>query len=108
MKLLDKFRRSRRRRLHERMDTEGKEAEYHARHKMHFREAVVQALGTSSMTGRELRFKTWKPPVLNLGLAGFYYRMAKLEDAGVVTGWYEAETIDGYAVRQRWYKLTTY
>ena len=102
MKLLDKFRRARRARLHERMHDAAQEAQFEARR----RESVIKALRASPLSGQELRAKLWTHHDRMISLVSFYHRMAQLEDAGLVTGWYEAETIDGYAVRQRWYKLT--
>ncbi len=57
-----------------------------------------------SMTGRSLR-EQMRPGVKYFTLAGFYGDMARLEDEGVVLGWYETVETPGGAVRQRWYTL---
>lgn len=36
----------------------------------------------------------------------FYQLMARMEDAGVVEGWYQQEVVEGQTVRQRHYKIT--
>ena len=35
----------------------------------------------------------------------FYQLMARLEDAGLVEGWYEQQIIDGQIIRERHYKI---
>ena len=103
MKLLDKIRRSWRSWVHDRMDEAAEKAENDAE----IRKDVVEMLGTSSMSGRDLRDSLWKPRALTMGLVNFYHRMAQLEDAGVIEGWYQTEVIDGQSVRQRWYRVAT-
>ncbi len=58
-----------------------------------------------SMTGRELRAHMRGNEVRYITLAGFYSDMVRLEDSGVLKGWYETVDISGTTVRQRWYRL---
>lgn len=65
---------------------------------------ILDAISTAAdISGKELRqiigCPSWRAP-------GFYQRMAKLEDAGLVIGFYVPLVIDGVAIKERRYRLT--
>jgi DNA-binding PadR family transcriptional regulator len=62
-------------------------------------------LSKGALTGRELRDALAAHGVRRSG-PGFYQIMARLEDAGFVTGRYQQEIVDGQIIRERSYKVT--
>ncbi len=62
-----------------------------------------QILG-SSASGLEIRKRLAEFGAKKSGPA-FYQLMARLEDAGLVEGWYEQQIIDGQIIRERHYKI---
>ena len=72
----------------------------------HLQFAVLGALSATSLTGRELRTALEKLSVKKTGPA-FYRLMARLEERGLVRGWYEQEVVDGQVLRERRYEVTT-
>ena len=66
---------------------------------------ILCQLADADLAGHELRSKLQKEGIRKSGPA-FYQLMARLEDARMVTGWYENATIDGQIVRERRYEIT--
>ena len=62
-----------------------------------------QILG-SSATGMEIRRRLAEFGAKKSGPA-FYQLMARLEDGGLVEGWYEQQIVDGQIIRERHYKI---
>ncbi len=56
-------------------------------------------------TGRQLRQRLADYAVRKSGPA-FYQLMSRMEDAGVVKGWYQQEIVEGQIIRERHYKIT--
>lgn len=74
-------------------------------------EQVLRILAECRRTGRGLRNrlnagKGWWFRVVQNNSADFYQMMARLEDGGLVAGWYETKTVCGYQIPVRWYALT--
>ena len=55
--------------------------------------------------GRQLRERLAEFAVKKSGPA-FYQLMSRMEDAGVVKGWYQQEIVKGQIIRERNYKIT--
>ena len=70
----------------------------------HLQFAVLSILMGSKRTGRHIREKLAEQGVRK-SLAAFYQLMARLEDAGMIKGWYEQVTIDGQTVKERHYEI---
>ena len=70
----------------------------------HLQFLVISQLLSGGMTGRELRLHLKHHGVNKSGPA-FYQLMARMEDAGLVTGQYKQEIIDSQIIRQRHYRL---
>src|SRR5205809_3378643 len=66
--------------------------------------AVLDALGASQITGRDLRARL-KENGINKSGPAFYQMMARLEEAKYVEGWYTQEIIDGQIIKQRHYRM---
>ncbi len=66
---------------------------------------LCQAERSGEISGRRLRELMKQAGVKKTG-PGFYQMMARLEDAGMVKGWYEQRLIDGQPIKERTYKLT--
>ena len=60
----------------------------------HLQFAVLDALGASETSGRELRARLREKGIKKSGPA-FYQLMSRLEEAKYVKGWYTEEIIDG-------------
>ena len=71
----------------------------------HLQFAVLAVLSAAPLAGRELRTRLSELGIVKSGPA-FYRLMARLEESGLVTGWYEREVVDGQAVRERLYRVT--
>jgi len=71
----------------------------------HLQFAVLGVLSATSMAGRELRDELAKLGVKKQGPA-FYRLMARLEESGLVRGWYEQEVVAGQVLRERRYEAT--
>jgi DNA-binding PadR family transcriptional regulator len=65
---------------------------------------LAQLLG-NERTGRELRTSLKRYRVRQSGPA-FYQMMARLENAGLVSGWYTQTIIDGQMIKERHYRVT--
>ena len=70
-----------------------------------FEVAVLDVLRGGEQSGYSIREQVW-PDHWWRTLLGFYCRMSKLEDAGLVAGENVGAMIDGVPVCQRWYRLT--
>ena len=66
---------------------------------------VVGALYGAERPGRDLRQVLRDQGVRKSGPA-FYQMMARLEDAGLVTGRYDQQIVDGQILRERHYRAT--
>ena len=71
----------------------------------HLQFAVLGVLRAGSRRGSEVRGELEKLGTRKAGPA-FYRLMARLEEAGLVRGWYEQEVIDGQIFRERAYEVT--
>lgn len=71
----------------------------------HLQFLVLEALSIDEQAGRQLRALLSSVGVRNSGPA-FYQMMARLEEAGLVEGWYEQTIIAGQNLKERRYRLT--
>ena len=71
----------------------------------HLQFAVLCVLAGESISGREVRSRLASLDLEKSGPA-FYRLMARLEEAKLVSGWYEQEVIDRQIVRERFYQAT--
>lgn len=71
----------------------------------HLQFLVLEALSVDEQAGRQLRSLLSSVGVRNSGPA-FYQMMARLEEAGLVEGWYEQTIIAGQNLKERRYRLT--
>jgi hypothetical protein len=70
----------------------------------HLQFRVIAGLLRGSARGRQLRDCLEEAGVRQSGPA-FYQMMAGLEDAELVSGWYEQQIVDGQIIRERHYKV---
>jgi DNA-binding PadR family transcriptional regulator len=71
----------------------------------HLQFLVLSRLRVGAATGRELRKRLEEYSVRKSGPA-FYQLMSRMEDAGVVKGWYEQQIVDSQIIRERHYEVT--
>ena len=71
----------------------------------HLQFLVLEALSIDEQAGRQLRALLSSVGVRNSGPA-FYQMMARLEESGLVEGWYEQTIIAGQNLKERRYRLT--
>ncbi len=71
----------------------------------HLQFAVLGVLGAGELPGREIRSELADLGVDKSGPA-FYRLMARLEESGLVEGWYEQEVVSGQMLRERRYRAT--
>lgn len=72
-----------------------------------FQYAVVEELSSRSvLAGRDLREGVATRLGVKRSIPSFYLSMARMEDEGLVRGWYRTQLIDGVLTRQRRYRLT--
>jgi hypothetical protein len=71
----------------------------------HLQFAILDTLGSSSLSGKALRRGLADRQIKKSGPA-FYQIMARLEEAKFVKGWYEQEIIDGQIIKERNYEIT--
>ena len=71
----------------------------------HLQFAVLGVLGAGDLPGREVRAQLDRLGVEKSGPA-FYRLMARLEESGLVEGWYEHEVVEGQILRERLYRAT--
>lgn len=70
----------------------------------HLQAAVLDALGSREISGRQLRAILKSRNIKKSGPA-FYQLMARLEDSEFVEGFYEDKIIEGQRIRERRYRL---
>ena len=70
----------------------------------HLQFLVVSQLLRSGMAGRSLRRRLRGHGVKKSGPA-FYQLMSRMEDAGMVRGWYEQKIVESQIIRERHYML---
>jgi DNA-binding PadR family transcriptional regulator len=71
----------------------------------HLQFLVLSRLRVGPATGREVRHQLEQHAVRKSGPA-FYQLMARMEDAGVVKGWYQQQIVDSQIIRERHYEIT--
>ena len=69
----------------------------------HLQFAVLGILKAGQQSGLDIRSELAR---LNVGKAGpaFYRLMSRMEESGLVEGWYEQDIVDGQIFRERVYK----
>ena len=72
----------------------------------HLQFIVIGTLLAGARSGKEIRAELRRARVRRSG-PSFYQMMARMEDAGLVRGWYEQEVVEGQIIRERRYALTT-
>ncbi len=70
----------------------------------HLQFHVLTGLLERERSGRELRAWIAKEGQRK-SLAAFYQLMSRMEDAKLVSGWYENKTVDGQGVKERRYRI---
>lgn len=71
----------------------------------HLQFCVLAHVAERDRTGREVRHELRALRVRQSGPA-FYQMMARLEKAGLITGWYTQEVIEGQIIKERNYRAT--
>lgn len=71
----------------------------------HLQFAVLSVLKEGPCSGQALRGQLGKMGFRRT-LAAFYQLMARLEESGLVDGWYEQQEVGGQYLRQRHYRNT--
>src|SRR5215467_1868251 len=71
----------------------------------HLQVLVLEALSEDEQTGRDLRDRLASHGIRNSAPA-FYQMMARLEETGLVEGWYEQKLVGGQNVKERRYRMT--
>jgi DNA-binding PadR family transcriptional regulator len=71
----------------------------------HLQFAVLSELRPADRPGRDIRDALAALRVRQSGPA-FYQMMARLEDAGLLEGWYEQQVVEGQTIKERWYRIT--
>lgn len=71
----------------------------------HLQFIVLEALRDSEQSGRDIRALLGDYGIRNTAPA-FYQMMARLEQAGLVEGWYSQKLVGGQNVKERRYRLT--
>ncbi len=66
---------------------------------------VLRILWHDNHSGRFIRSRITEDGVKE-SLAAFYWIMERMEDADLVSGWYETENVQGNAIITRWYRAT--
>src|SRR6266478_1256552 len=72
----------------------------------HLQFAVLDVIGSSTISGKQLRKALSVERNLKKSGPAFYQLMARLEEAKFVQGWYEQEVIEGQIIKERNYKIT--
>lgn len=71
----------------------------------HLQFLVMGTLLNGDESGQKIRAELAKHGVRKSG-PSFYQIMARLEDDGLVKGWYDQYVLDGQPIKERRYKLT--
>jgi DNA-binding PadR family transcriptional regulator len=70
----------------------------------HAQFVVVGSLMDGPVAGRDVRTELAGYGVRHSGPA-FYQLMARMEDAGLIEGWYVQDVVDGQIIRERHYRI---
>jgi DNA-binding PadR family transcriptional regulator len=70
----------------------------------HLQFLVLGQLLAAAQAGRDLRAELRRHGVRRTAPA-FYQMMARLEDAGLVEGWYDRKVLEGQLIKERHYRL---
>ncbi len=71
----------------------------------HLQVLVLDAINEGEQPGRDLRDRLATHGIRNSAPA-FYQMMGRLEETGLVEGWYEQKLVDGQNVKERRYRIT--
>jgi len=71
----------------------------------HLQVLVLEAVTDAEQCGRELRDRLAAHGIQN-STPAFYQMMGRLEESGLVEGWYQQELVAGQNVKQRRYHVT--
>jgi len=71
----------------------------------HLQFLILEALSGGEQAGRDLRARLVAHRVRSSGPA-FYQMMGRLEQGGLVDGWYDQKLVDGQNLKERRYRLT--
>ena len=71
----------------------------------HLQFLVLGALRVGDRSGKAVRAELRTLGARKSGPA-FYQLMARLEDDGLVEGWYEQQVVEGQILRERYYRIT--
>src|SRR5579863_8816634 len=71
----------------------------------HLQVLVLEALRETDQSGRDLRDRLAAFGVRNSAPA-FYQMMGRLEETGLVEGWYEQKLVGGQNIKERRYRIT--
>jgi DNA-binding PadR family transcriptional regulator len=71
----------------------------------HLQFLILDSLASASRSGRELR-ATLAEHGARSSLPAFYQLMARLEEDGLVTGWYEFRSVEDRCWKERHYEIT--
>jgi DNA-binding PadR family transcriptional regulator len=70
----------------------------------HLQFLVLGLLREQAQAGRDIRSELQRHGVRRTAPA-FYQMMARLEDAGLVEGWYDQKIVEGQLIKERHYRL---
>ncbi len=70
----------------------------------HLQFLVIGMLLGAARAGRDIRAELRRYGVRRTAPA-FYQMMARLEDAGLVEGWYDQKVVEGQIIKERHYRL---
>lgn len=70
----------------------------------HLQFLVLGLLRDQPQAGRDIRAELQRHGVRRTAPA-FYQMMARLEDAGMVEGWYDQKVVEGQLIKERHYRL---
>jgi DNA-binding PadR family transcriptional regulator len=71
----------------------------------HLQLYVLRILLDSEQSGRFVRERFAEEGQAKTGPA-FYQLMARLEESGMVEGWYNQKIVAGQIIKERWYRVT--
>ncbi len=72
----------------------------------HVQFAVLGSLAGGNAVGRDIRKHLADAFKFRQSGPAFYQMMARMEDAGLVEGWYEQQIVAAQIIRERHYKIT--
>jgi hypothetical protein len=71
----------------------------------HLQLYVLRILMDGEQSGRFVRERLAEEGQSKTGPA-FYQLMARLEESGMVEGWYNQKIVEGQIIKERWYRVT--